>query len=604
MSGSGPWNWTCAGSKGGTTASCSALLEINGACGSANGVAVSTAPTANLCSAGKASVVSGSGPWNWTCAGSNGGATALCWAPTSYAVNGACGSSNGAKLTSAPTTNLCSAGTASTVGGSGPWNWTCAGSKGGTTASCEALAAGGVGQPVLIQHVSSTSNPFPGNGISGNNFKIPLPNPVLAGDALVLAISYPNGVTPTITDNLGDTWPSSAACTANNGSGNIVSAIYVLPNSKAGTASRPGTITIGFGSAVQPFQYTISEFNNIATSSPVNGCKQATGLSPNASTAVIDPGSFTPTTNNNANGGDVIWNYTAVAATSSGSPTKWTSASGFTLLDGDINSTYPGFPHASQWYVQATQAAVDPKITSTGDTGDTFNSVTVALKVARAGGSVPNGIHINKILHYTVSADNPLILQAPATGNLRVLAFSLPGSVSSITDNDTGSSWTIKQDGNNPEAVIAFAPNRGPLSTLKITINWSPGAQNSIRFYDIQGAAATAFDVAASNLPTSCPIGGSTSAAPPITPTTTNGLTIAGMPMGTGPVSGVHAPTNAVFDLVYYTGESDFDAMENADAVGHYYNGSDLTAENWSWTTASNSGANCQGTEAVHFRAR
>jgi hypothetical protein len=158
VGGSGPWNWTCAGSKGGTTASCSALLEISGACGSANGVAVSTAPTANLCSAGKASVVSGSGPWNWTCAGSNGGATALCWAPTSSAVNGACGSSNGAKLTSAPTTNLCSAGTASTVGGSGPWNWTCAGSKGGTTASCEALAAGGVGQPVLIQHVSSTSN--------------------------------------------------------------------------------------------------------------------------------------------------------------------------------------------------------------------------------------------------------------------------------------------------------------------------------------------------------------------------------------------------------------------------------------------------------------
>jgi hypothetical protein len=417
-----------------------------------------------------------------------------------------------------------------------------------------------------------------------------------------LAISYPNGPTPSITDSLGNTWPSSAACTANNGSGNIVTAIYVLPNSKAGTASSPGTITIGFGSAVQPFQYTISEFNNIATSAPVNGCKQAAGLSPNASTAVIDPGSFTPTTNNNANGGNVIWSYTAVAATSSGSPTTWTAGSGFTLLDGDINSTYPGFPHASQWYVQPSQAAIDPTITSTGDTRDTFNSVTVALKVASAGTAVPTGIHINKVLHYTFGSGNPLTLQAPVTGNLRVLAFSLAGGVSSITDTDTGSVWTIKQSMNNPEAVIAFAPNRGALPTLKVTISFlSIQYPTSIRFYDIQGASPSAFDVAASNLPTSCPIGGNTSAAPPITPTTTNGLTIAGMPLGTGPASGVVAPTNAVFDLVYYAGESDFDTMDNADALGHYYNGSALTAENWSWTTASNSGGNCQGTEAVHF---
>jgi hypothetical protein len=53
-------------------------------------------------------------------------------------VNGACGSSNGQNLLSAPTSNLCSAGTASTVTGAGPWSWTCAGSNGGTTASCSA----------------------------------------------------------------------------------------------------------------------------------------------------------------------------------------------------------------------------------------------------------------------------------------------------------------------------------------------------------------------------------------------------------------------------------------------------------------------------------
>jgi len=49
---------------------------VNGACGPANGATVSSAPTSGLCTTGSASAVSGSGPWNWNCAGSNGGATA------------------------------------------------------------------------------------------------------------------------------------------------------------------------------------------------------------------------------------------------------------------------------------------------------------------------------------------------------------------------------------------------------------------------------------------------------------------------------------------------------------------------------------------------
>ena len=142
VTGSGPWAWSCAGSNGGTTASCSAPLAqqtINGQCGSANGVAVSTAPTTNLCSAGTASAVTGSGPWAWNCLGSNGGTTACCSRPAFYVVNGQCGPMNGVTTNVAPTTGLCNAGTASAVSGSGPWTWSCAGSNGGTTASCEAF---------------------------------------------------------------------------------------------------------------------------------------------------------------------------------------------------------------------------------------------------------------------------------------------------------------------------------------------------------------------------------------------------------------------------------------------------------------------------------
>ncbi len=54
-------------------------------------------------------------------------------------VNGQCGPSNGETFTTAPSTNLCNAGTATAVTGTGPWSWTCAGSDGGSAASCSAF---------------------------------------------------------------------------------------------------------------------------------------------------------------------------------------------------------------------------------------------------------------------------------------------------------------------------------------------------------------------------------------------------------------------------------------------------------------------------------
>ncbi len=58
--------------------------------------------------------------------------------PVASLINGACGGSHLGTFTSAPTTDLCNAGTADSVTGSGPWNWTCSGSGGGSNASCSA----------------------------------------------------------------------------------------------------------------------------------------------------------------------------------------------------------------------------------------------------------------------------------------------------------------------------------------------------------------------------------------------------------------------------------------------------------------------------------
>lgn len=85
---------TCTGS-GGTSPAASTTVAVNasqtpvnGACGSANGTTVSSAPSANLCTAGTASSLTGSGPWTWSCGGSNGGASASCSASAGSASGG------------------------------------------------------------------------------------------------------------------------------------------------------------------------------------------------------------------------------------------------------------------------------------------------------------------------------------------------------------------------------------------------------------------------------------------------------------------------------------------------------------------------------------
>jgi hypothetical protein len=91
---------------------------------------------------------------------------------TASAVNGACGTANGMSLASAPTTNLCSAGTASAVTNPGSWTWACNGNNGGTTAACSATVTG---TPACAPQLASLVSLWPGNdnandaGPGGNN---------------------------------------------------------------------------------------------------------------------------------------------------------------------------------------------------------------------------------------------------------------------------------------------------------------------------------------------------------------------------------------------------------------------------------------------------
>lgn len=58
-------------------------------------------------------------------------------------IAGSCGPAAGAAAGAPPTTGLCATGTPSAVGGTGPYSWTCAGQNGGASANCASTTGGG-----------------------------------------------------------------------------------------------------------------------------------------------------------------------------------------------------------------------------------------------------------------------------------------------------------------------------------------------------------------------------------------------------------------------------------------------------------------------------
>jgi len=153
-----PWNWSCLGISGGNTATCSASIQTyaenfaTDGHGTLSGAAEQTVDYNGSTSAVTANAADGYSFLNWT--GTNGFVTSYANPLTvnnvaagqtitanfsSTPVNGACGSDDGKTLASLAPTNLCATGAASAVDGSGhPWNWSCAGSNGGTPKSCSA----------------------------------------------------------------------------------------------------------------------------------------------------------------------------------------------------------------------------------------------------------------------------------------------------------------------------------------------------------------------------------------------------------------------------------------------------------------------------------
>lgn len=434
--------------------------------------------------------------------------------------------------------------------------------------------------------------------ITVQNLKIPLPNPSGAGNCVVLCVTYPNGTTLTITDNL-DTWSGTPALHANAGSGNMDTAIYVLPDCHAGQR----LINIAFSTAASTVQYSVYEFYGIATSSPVFG-SSSTAYTAGPSLAC---GSFTPTSNN-SNGGNLILAYYAKADLGSAQahkPNRIMMLGGFSPVDADIGDMTAGdqtTPHSSALYLQATAAAIDPAASVVGDT-DHWNSCAIALALSSGAGTAPQtGIRLNKLISVcggSLPATASISLQAPFAGNLRVLSNPDPNitfSTIEVTDSE-GNKWTA--DGN--DAGFWYFPNASRNDNLVVTVtDYGGDSISSFFFWDISGAATSPFDSSVqTNQTASSP---SWTASPGPSPTSTNGITLACIGYGTGPTndsSGVTAPSGSIFDVPLYTGKTDADTMNNDDMQAHYYYTAS-GAQTWTFTIGTTTSTDLGGFASFH----
>ena len=458
--------------------------------------------------------------------------------------------------------------------------------------------------PALVQHLASSSNPR-GIGISGNNYRFYLPNPVGQGNCLILGITYPSatGRTVSITDSAGNDWTSTLAVTTDNGA--QVSEIHVLPDAKAGVTR----ITVSFDAILDSFEYTASEFTNLARVAPVNGSSATADAKAVDGVATLSSGPFTPG-NNDASGGNLIWSYFVNNSFGNGHPTGFTAGPGFTSLHSDIGwAKDQGMATASEYMVQATAASIDPGIRVTSTNTDTYNALSVALKAAAAGTPPPQqGI---RIVRQNISSLNVFTgltnwdIQFPSVGNLLVVttpqASVMP--TTSVTDSN-GNTWVrYAPDGEDPQ--IWYAANARPGPDLKITFHMSsaPSGAQSALMYDIVNADPNPLDASAEG-PNQGVTGTHLVDSPVITPGSSNGLTIAAVTLGQGPISQLDSgsPAGAFFDYVYYDNEIDLDLMDNADGRAHYYNGSDLGTEHWNWILVGPTNNNNYASAAVHFK--
>jgi len=366
--------------------------------------------------------------------------------------------------------------------------------------------------------------------------------PALAGNLGIVTFTYDNGststpTTATATDDKSDSY-TCVSGSVDSGSGIWNGACY-SPNLTAGAH----VVTVTLASGLTHVSAKVAQFNNIATTSPLDASAHNNGSSSSTATG-------TALTTTQAN--DLI--YFQVCRAGTPSVTSFTVGSGFTFGTTDINDGC-----ATEFEVASSAGAVTPSMTMAS--ASTYVTFALAFKAATAG-TAPSGMYVAHLLGWGTpvsTSGTTWNFQFPSNGNLLVLdtiGSLTPGTVPTDGTNSWIAAGTTNSAGGSGTGLSLeyYVPNATANPTGLITASTTGSAGDaSWAFYDIHNAATSPF-VARSEF--NCGSGCSS----PITQTVVSSITN-GFVMGVGGQSfntflTCNPPTTCVADESTYGGQS------------------------------------------------
>ncbi len=425
----------------------------------------------------------------------------------------------------------------------------------------------GAAVPQLIQHVSSTNN-------RSNSFASPfcyhyqLPNPTIAGNAVVVGFTFGRNPTPSVTDDQNNSYTIEANHFDSANSQSI--ALAAAFNITAGVRLIHLCFSSDPGGHVQP---VATEFANVTAVDGPGAGAHGTGTA-------VSAGSLTPSAS-----GDLVYQVVYSLSTNQSSFTAGSQPNvSWNLLSADLMD---GF--AAQSGVYNSADAINPSVGM--GASQRWVSAAVLLRSGAAGG-VPSGMRIVRLLHENLPSNSgaggsgpfatPTRLQLPSSGNLLVamVGGGNPGNtVSSITDT-SNNPWTLVPGAtfqlNAHQTVQAFyAANASTSANLALTTNWTTTSGDfTIFFYDVIGAAASPLDTASGATGSYTTVGNFTVPFS-ITPSAANELIFVQTVWAWNTGAGLTAP-DQLFDTNMFDGESESgpEPVDENNGWGHLYSSS------------------------------
>lgn len=416
------------------------------------------------------------------------------------------------------------------------------------------------------------------NGTLMNNFSYPYPDKLNAGACIFLAMHTDNAnVVSSISDNINGAWSTTPDKTVSGASQTL--AIYKKENSGAADPAN-GTglvITVKFTGTVNPPITWIQAWSGIKSSGSFDGGSTAASQALTGN-GTVSAGSFTPTTNNDANGGHVILAFASVDHFAGSNPglsniaASPTSNPAFTLQSAGIDWPVGGgtAPKASAFAIQTTNGAVNPGFTLTGNNAsDNWNVLSAAYLVDKTQGSAPTGAYVVSYdFHFVTSAPNPWTVQSPLQAGQFPIMIGNNNLASSVTDSQ-GNTWTLDPGDATPPAdtvgQVWYPPIAGlttPDTAYKIIVhNAAPAGQSHFGVLHCKGLSGSIGAHAFQAGPTT---GQSVPNDPSITPTRASSIIAIAGPAGSGPVLGISNPSNAVLMSAFMQIEDDDGNTENS----------------------------------------